>query len=112
MQAVLHPPVVADVSGLLVDDRAGDLALTAHRGACLAAISKHRIDGDDGAMDLQQGKQLRDGDDLVRRLVHLHLAETIWIVPFLSAASNERRKVFPSMAPPLAGPDAGMSPRR
>ena len=53
-----------DVIGLLVEDFLGDVALAAHR-----------VDGHDGALDRHHVEQLGDGDDLVRLLRHLDLAE-------------------------------------
>jgi hypothetical protein len=53
-----------DVIGLLLDDLLGDLALAAHG-----------IDGYDGALDRQHIEKCRNGDDLVRFVRHLDLAE-------------------------------------
>ena len=52
------------VIGLHGEDFLGDVALAADR-----------VDGDDGALDRQQVEQLGDGDDLVRLVRHLDLAE-------------------------------------
>ena len=52
------------VVGLLGEDFLGDVALAADR-----------VDGDDGALDRQEIEQLGDGDDLVRFVRHLDLAE-------------------------------------
>jgi hypothetical protein len=53
-----------DVIGLLLDDLLGDVALAAHG-----------IDGHDGALDLQHIEKRRNGDDLVRFVLDLDLAE-------------------------------------
>ena len=69
-----------NVIGLLADDLARDVALTSH---C--------VDSHDRPLDRHHVEQRRNSDDLVRFLVHLHLAqhdaltgegETIWIASF------------------------------
>jgi hypothetical protein len=53
-----------DVIALLIDDFLGDVALAAHG-----------VDGDDGPLDRQHIEKRRDGDDLVRFIRDLDLAE-------------------------------------
>lgn len=52
------------VVGFLLHDLRRDRALTAHR-----------VDGDRDTSDVEEPQQLRDGDDLVRLLGHLHLSQ-------------------------------------
>ena len=66
-EGALVPLEREDVIGLLVDDLLGDVAL--------AADGIDGDDGDDGALDRQHIEKRRDGDDLVRFIRDLHLAE-------------------------------------